>query len=210
MKAVVTIVLLLCVLLIGSIYYDTSIAINDKITVLESENAELRKSEETLDLAMEFGFDPMIVKITQQLSENVMRSRNAQPGTTTWRFVRTDKELAYLLLSVVQVESGGDPAAYNKSGASGLTQLMFSTARMYDKKLQPNELFTIPKHLQIAVDHFVDLLDRYNGNPTLAVLAWNRGSGIVDRTLALGQSPENGYSKLIYERAVLRNAERLD
>lgn len=166
---------------------------------------ELYDKEETLNLALEFGFDPMIVQITRQLSANVMRNRKGD--AVVWRFVRTERELTYLLLSIVQIESRGDYRAHNPSGASGLTQLLFSTARQYDKDLQPSELFTIPKHLDIAVQHFVDLLVKYRGNYTLAVLAWNRGSGAVDRSIALGQSPENNYARLLFTQAAMRNAQ---
>lgn len=165
---------------------------------------ELRAKEETLDLALEFGFDPMIVQVTQQLSENAIRNPKRNP--LTWRFVQTSKNLAYLLLSIVQIESHGDYKAHNASGASGLTQLLFSTARQYDKDLRPEELFTIPKHLSIAMEYFVDMLEKYRGNYTLAILAWNRGPGTIDRLAALGESQESNYAKRLFTEAALRNA----
>lgn len=173
------------------------------------EIAALRADRQTLDLAREFGFDPIIVQITQQLSRDVFRRRKCD-NCTTWRIVDSDKELAYLMLSLIQVESGGNPRAYNPSGATGLAQLMYSTALSYDKRLKREELFTIPKNLRIAVEHFVDLLEKYDGNSTLALLAYNQGSGAVDRSLSFGESPENGYSLKVFQQAALRNAEVLE
>jgi hypothetical protein len=164
----------------------------------------LEDQQKTLDLAVEFGFDPLIVQVTRQLSKDVFQRRACK--CPTWRFVRSDYDLTYLILSIIAVESRGDYKAYNPSGASGLTQLLLSTAKQYDRDLQAHELFTIPKHLQIAVEHFVDLLAKYHGNAHLAILAWNRGAGAVDRSIALGESPENGYGKLVFTQSVLRNA----
>jgi soluble lytic murein transglycosylase-like protein len=116
-----------------------------------------------------------------------------------------------MILSLIQTESHGDPRAINvpngPSSGIGLTQLILSTARLYDRSVNQQELQTIPVHLKIAVHYFVDLLEKYNGNYTLAVLAWNRGPGTVDRVIALGNSPENGYARAVFEQAAVRNSK---
>ena len=179
--------------------------INPFVQIRASELRHLYEQRGTLDLAVEFGFDPLIVRIVSQLSTNEMRLRACK--CPTWRFVKTDRDLAYLILSIIQAESRGDYRAFNPGGpAYGLTQLVLSTARMYDKDVHPTELLTIPKNLSIAVKHFVDLLERFSGNYTLAVLAWNRGSNGVERSLALGNSPDNGYARAVFTQAALRNA----
>ena len=175
----------------------------------QAELQRLQTAARTLDLAIEFGFDPIIVQVTEQLSRDVFRKRKC-PSCPTWRWVDSDRKLTYMLLSIIQIESGGSARAYNPSGASGLTQLLYSTAVAYDKNLKREELFEIPKNLQISVAHFVDLLERYHGNEHLAILAWNRGIGSVARSIALGQSPENGYAIKVFEQAALRNAGELD
>ena len=170
--------------------------------------SDLRDKEQTLDLSIEFGFDPMIVQITRVLATDAIKS-NWCTACPTWRFIRTEKDLTYVLLSLIQTESHGDFMAVNKtSGASGLTQLMLPTAKQYDKTVQASDLLTIPKHMKIAVIYFVDLLKKYNGNYTLAVLAWNRGPGTVDRAIAFGQSPESNYARLVFTQAALRNARQ--
>lgn len=166
---------------------------------------ELKQDKETLDLALEFGFDPMIVRITQQLSKQAMRTHKCK-DCQTWRWIDNDKKLTYILLSVIQTESRGDTQATSSTGAQGLTQLFYSTARDYDKNLQKQELYEIPTNLRIAMRHFVSLLDKFHGNTTLAVLAWNQGGGGVDRLIALGNSPENGFARKVFEQAAFRNA----
>ncbi len=163
----------------------------------------LQEKEKTLDLAIEFGFDPMIVQTVQRLSVKEFCAKHAP---ITWRFVKTDKELAYLVLSLVQTESRGEVTAYNKSGASGLTQMLFSTARQYDKNLKPSDLMVMPKNLELAMTSFVSLLEHYRGNHYLAILAWNRGITGADRIITAGIGSD-AYVTSVFEQAALRNAK---
>lgn len=165
---------------------------------------QAKDREKTLDLAMEFGFDPMIVQTVRQLSANAFRHNRDK--RVMWRFVRTDDDLSYILLSIVAAESGGDVRAIGDSNrAFGLGQIWLTTAQMYDRKITASRLLTIQGNLTVGMRHFLDLLERYDGNYTLAVLAWNRGSGAVSRSLALGVTPENGYSYRVFAQAALRN-----
>lgn len=201
--------LILCIIVFGLTALNF---VNHRAYVLQSELLDasrvstisaLKQKEQTLDLALEFGFDPMIVQVTQQLATNAFKVKHAP---ITWRFVKTDKELAYLLLSIIQTESRGDSTAYNRSGASGLTQLLFSTAKQYDKNLKPADLLTLPKNLEIAMTHFVNLLEQYRGNPYLATLAWNRGSTGADRIAVSGVNTD-AYVNAVFMQAAVRNAQ---
>lgn len=167
--------------------------------------AELQDKEVTLNLALEFGFDPMIVQVVRNLSGQSLRlHRNA----TTWRFVKTEQDLSYLMLSIIQIESHGQYAAYNPGGpAYGLTQLIMSTARDYDKNVTDKELLTIPKNLDIAMQHFIDVLDEFNGNPYAAAFAWNQGVTGVRRAIALGTTVEGAYARSVFTQAAMRNAQ---
>ncbi len=192
------------ILVLGAVPSGDAISASD--STLMRHIAYLEDQQRTLNLAVEFGYDPLIVHTVRRLSADVYsREYCACP---TWRFIGSSDELSYLMLSIIQVESRGDYRAYNPGGpAYGLTQLLLSTAKQYDRNVSPAQLLTIPTSLTIAMRHFVDLLERHTGNKTLAVIAWNRGSGGVDRSIALGQSPENGYARMVFTQAAMRNAQ---
>lgn len=180
--------------------------VGSPVAVSPERIVQLLDQEETLNLSMEFGFDPMIVQVTRKLAADAIRTRSC--ACKTWRFVKTEKDLTYLVLSIVAIESRGDYKAFNPAGpAYGLTQFVMSTARQYDKSITDKDLFTIPKHMALAMTHFVDLLERYKGNASLAVWAWNRGSGGVDRSVALGESTDSAYAKMVFTQAAMRNAQ---
>lgn len=206
-SAMAMLIIVTILLFIGQVitqdYWQPQLAIGPSV---EQITAQLADKQETLDLAIEFGFDPLIVQVARQQAKIAFREH--QCNCQTWRFVRSDRDLTYLLLSIVSIESRGNYHAFNPAGpAYGLTQLLLSTAREYDKNITETGLYTIPQHLKIATEHFVGLLERFNGNYTLAVIAWNRGAGGVDRSIALGQSPDNNYAKAVLTQASLRNAQ---
>jgi hypothetical protein len=168
--------------------------------------AELEYNQETLTLALEFGFDPMIVQVTRRVVADLIERIDRVEDPLTWRFIDTEPELTYLILSMIQAESRGDVAARGDSGdAYGLLQLHLPTAREYRPEVTGRELLTLDTHLEVAVEHFADLLRSYSGNYTLAVLAWNRGEGTIDRLLALGETPANGYARRVFAEAAVRN-----
>src|SRR6266568_5093135 len=86
-----------------------------------------------------------------------------------------DPALAFRL---VRVESGFKANAKSKVGAIGYTQVLPSTARLYEPGLTTTQ--------------------RYEGNPDaklrLALLAYNRGPGRVQELLDAGKDPQNGYA----------------
>ena len=201
--AAITVLAIVTVALVGAQFSES--LVSDPKTVSPQRLSQLEDQEKTLSLAYEFGFDPMIVAIARRLSSDAMR-KNAC-ACPTWRFIRSDEELAYTLLSIIQAESRGDYRAMNPGGpAYGLTQLLLTTAREHKQTVTTDELLTIPTNLSIAMDHFVELLTKYQGNVPLTVIAWNRGAGSVDLAIRLGRSPENGYGRTVLTQAVMRNA----
>jgi len=162
--------------------------------------AELDDIRLTAELASEFSFDPKIVQAVRRASKYQFDA-NRCVRCSTWRFVRTADDLAYLLLSIVRVESSGNPEAYNAKGrAYGLFQLQLPTAQDYEKDVTAADLLTIQKNVDISARHFVVLLKKYGGNFTLAVLAWNRGVGAVDRVIQFGEPLENGYIRKVLSK----------
>jgi soluble lytic murein transglycosylase-like protein len=82
-----------------------------------------------------------------------------------------------LIKAVALVESGFDTHAVSPKGAQGLMQLMPATAREYGVK----DAFDPLQNLRAGTIHLRKLLDEFDGDLTLALAAYNAGSGAVRR-----------------------------
>src|SRR2546428_13721459 len=102
-----------------------------------------------------------------------------------------------LAFRLVRTESGFNPNAKSKAGAIGYTQVLPSPARLYEPGLTNKQLFDRSTNLRPGFRHLRDLLERYNGNLRLALLAYNRGPGKVQELLDAGRDPQSGYSTAI-------------
>jgi len=98
---------------------------------------------------------------------------------------------------LVKVESGFTLNAKSKAGALGYTQVLPSTARLYEPGLTTKQLFDRSTNLRLGFRYLRDLLERYDGDLRLALLAYNRGPGRVQELLNAGQDPQNGYSTAV-------------
>ncbi|CUI65082.1 Soluble lytic murein transglycosylase precursor [Cognatishimia activa] len=80
-----------------------------------------------------------------------------------------------IALAVIYTESAGNPAAVSKAGALGLMQLMPVTVERFEVADA-----TLPSDNIKGGVAFLDvLLKRYNGDPILALAAYNAGEGAV-------------------------------
>lgn len=102
-----------------------------------------------------------------------------------------------LAFRLVRTESAFNPNAKSKAGAVGYTQVLPSTARLYEPGLTNKQLFDRSTNLRLGFRYLRDLLERYDGNLRLALLAYNRGPGKVQELLDAGRDPQNGYSTTI-------------
>ena len=136
-----------------------------------------------------------------------------------------------LLLALVKRESTFNPKAISRNGAVGLLQLMPPTARELGLKVPsyqnarkptPNpsvdERFDPLKNLDAGVRYLHDMLERYDGDYSLSLAAYNVGPGNVRKNGKLSRSAERHVGKVLdnyyqYKRdATLKNADlrRLD
>ncbi|EAZ5606631.1 lytic transglycosylase domain-containing protein [Salmonella enterica] len=93
-----------------------------------------------------------------------------------------------LLYGIMMTESGGNPLAYNVSGATGAFQFMPETARDLGLRVdsQVDERLDPSKSRAAASVYMRQLLKRYDGNVDNALRAYNWGMGNVDKWIANG------------------------
>jgi hypothetical protein len=160
------------------------------------EQSQLKRKH---DLAIEFGFNPIIIEIVDDQSRKAMLTAKGDE----FRLIQTQEYLTHIFLSLIYTESKGViDARGDKGKAYGLTQIWLSTARDYVDNLEPAQLYDPQINVEISMLHFRSLLTDYRGNFTLALLAWNRGKGRVDKMIAWGQSPTNGYGAKVFNASV--------
>jgi soluble lytic murein transglycosylase-like protein len=101
---------------------------------------------------------------------------------------------------LVRTESSFRRTAVSHVGAVGYTQLLPSTARWLAPGTSRSELFDRETNLRIGFRYLRYLLDRYDDNLHLALTAYNRGPGTVDRLVKRGRNPDNGYARKVLAR----------
>jgi soluble lytic murein transglycosylase-like protein len=94
-----------------------------------------------------------------------------------------------IAFGLIRAESSFRNAATSPVGAVGLTQLMPRTAAWMEPGVTRTQLRDPETNLRIGF--------KYDGNEDLALLAYNRGPGTVDRAIRRGANPDNGYAKFV-------------
>jgi soluble lytic murein transglycosylase-like protein len=110
---------------------------------------------------------------------------------------RIDPKVAF---GLVRTESGFKNSATSPVGAIGLTQLMPATARWLQRGVTRSDLRNPEVNLRIGFRYLRGLIDKYEGDTELALTAYNRGPGTVDRVLKRGGNPDNGYAGMVMGR----------
>lgn len=104
-----------------------------------------------------------------------------------------DPDIAFRL---VATESSFRRRSISSVGAIGYTQVMPSTAAWLEPGITEKDLFDRDTNLRLGFRYLRMLLDQY-GDARLALLAYNRGPGVVSALMMRGEDPANGYARQI-------------
>jgi soluble lytic murein transglycosylase-like protein len=99
-----------------------------------------------------------------------------------------------LAFRLVRTESGFRQRARSPLGAIGYTQILPSTAAWLEPGIKEGRLYDRDTNLRLGLRYLRQLLDRYDSDPRLALLAYNRGPAVVRARLARGEDPGNGFA----------------
>lgn len=120
--------------------------------------------------------------IAEQLAEDIYQIAQAEG---------IDPKIAY---GLVKTESSFRLRAKSHVGARGLTQVMPRTAKWMVPGTKDEDLYDQRTNLRLGFRYLNSMIDKYRGDVRLALLAYNRGPGTVDKILKRGGDPDNGYA----------------
>jgi soluble lytic murein transglycosylase-like protein len=98
---------------------------------------------------------------------------------------------------LVRAESSFRPRVVSPAGAVGLTQVLPSTGRWIVPGTTRRDLMDPETNLRVGFRYLRYLYEKYDGDEALALTAYNRGPGTVDRHLRQGRNPDNGYVEMV-------------
>jgi soluble lytic murein transglycosylase-like protein len=91
-----------------------------------------------------------------------------------------------LLRGVMEQESGGRPCAVSSKGARGLMQLMPATIEQF----HVDDPFDPKQNIEAGAQFLKQLLDKYKGDLSLALAAYNAGPAAVDQANGIPEIKE--------------------
>jgi soluble lytic murein transglycosylase-like protein len=151
---------------------DTEDQLAEQIGMSQAEEARERQIEQAMEKH----------NISRDLAEDIYDAAREN---------EIEPRLAY---GLVKTESTFNERAVSHVGARGLTQVMPRTAAWMVPGTRAQDLFDRQTNLTLGFRYLNQMIDKYDGNVRLALLAYNRGPGTVDRVLRRGGNPDNGYA----------------
>ena len=102
----------------------------------------------------------------------------------------------YMVYAIIKAESNFNEKAKSSSDAIGLMQIMettaIETARKMNLEVTEEDLFKPDLNINIGLKYFTYLLNQYDNNYPLAIIAYNAGMGNVDAWIKDGTIKEDG------------------
>ena len=102
----------------------------------------------------------------------------------------------YMVYAIIKAEINFNENAKSSSDAIGLMQIMettaIETARKMNLEVTEEDLFKPDLNINIGLKYFTYLLNQYDNNYPLAIIAYNAGMGNVDAWIKDGTIKEDG------------------
>lgn len=136
----------------------------------------IRSDDPAMRLIATHGRPPAVVQC-RHLAENVMRPGGSPYDAAIARAAAEQRLDPILIKSVIWIESCFDARAVSRVGAAGLMQLMPGTA----SDLGVTDRFDPDQNIRGGSQYLREMLDRFDGDLTLALAAYNAGPGAVER-----------------------------
>lgn len=120
--------------------------------------------------------------VLEALSTPTTTTNSTSASHTDYKAIIEEAALKYnvpakLIESVIKHESGFNPVAVSSAGATGLMQLMPSTA----KYLGVIDATNPTQNIMGGTKYLRQMLDKFNGDMSLALAAYNAGPGNVSK-----------------------------
>lgn len=139
----------------------------------------------------EQGYERFITESSKPAVSRSSPNRSLGDSRSYYRRIIEDKSVKYdlepsLINAIIQVESDWNSTAVSNKGAKGLMQLMPSTA----KDMRVRDPFDPEENIDGGTKYLRYLLDRYDGDLSFALAAYNAGPERVERSGGIPPIPE--------------------
>ena len=168
-------------------------------------NAARKFIQSALDVADTDGKKYLIAKLGEHFDTHLLSTISgkeaARRGLLSLEHAYPVMKLGYnkvavepeLVHAIIRQESEFDPNAVSYAGATGLMQLMYSTAKEVAKKISHNvtnkSLKNPDLNLKLGSQYLQELLVQYNGSYILAITAYNAGPRKINEWIAKHGDP---------------------
>ncbi|MQA92751.1 MAG: transglycosylase SLT domain-containing protein [Gemmatimonas sp.] len=166
------------------------------VTAFAATDADVTEAWEDLEEAEQDGRDDREGTIEESLQRYSDFGLGRELAESIYDMATANQIEPEIAFGLVRAESSFKNSSTSEVGAVGLTQLMPKTAGGVEPYVTRSQLRDPETNLRIGFSYLRQLIDKYD-DTDLALTAYNRGPGTVDRELQNGGNPDNGYAGFV-------------